>query len=126
MEKTSIRVTIKSFQQPAVETAITKLTQLAKLQESIYRISLCKRQEGQEKWSCTALPPSTKRFTVLRSPHIDKKSREQFLQKTVAAIVCFPPATAKIAPLLLALIKNSQLVGVQLRVRVVLTTSLYQ
>ena len=125
MQKTSIRVTIKSFQQPAIEIAITKLIQLARLQESISCIPLCERQEGQERWCCTALPPSTKRFTVLRSPHIDKKSREQFLQKTVAAIVCFPPATAQITPLLLALIKNSQLVGVQLRVRIVLTTSLY-
>lgn len=126
MEKTSIRVTIKSFQQPAIETAITKLTQLARLQESLHRISFYKKQERREKWSCTALPPSIKRFTVLRSPHIDKKSREQFLQKSVAATMCFPPTTAKTAPLLLALLKNSQLVGVQLRIRVVLTTSLYQ
>jgi ribosomal protein S10 len=126
MEKTSIRVTIKSFQQPAIETAITKLTQLVRLQESIHRISLYTKQEKREKSSCTALPPSIKRFTVLRSPHIDKKSREQFLQKSVAATMCFPPTTAKTAPLLLALLKNSQLMGVQLRIRVVLTTSLYQ
>ncbi len=125
MEKTLIRVTIKSFQQSAIEIAITKLIQLARLQESIHRISLCKKQERQEKWSCTALPPSTRRFTVLRSPHIDKKSREQFLQKSVAATMCFPPTVARVAPLLLALLKNSQLAGVQLRVRVVSTTSLY-
>lgn len=125
MEKTLIRVTIKSFQQSAIEIAITKLIQLARLQESIHRISLCKKQERQEKWSCTALPPSTRRFTVLRSPHIDKKSREQFLQKSVAATMCFPPTAARVAPLLLALLKNSQLAGVQLRVRVVSTTSLY-
>jgi ribosomal protein S10 len=126
MEKTSIRVTIKSFQQPAIETAIAKLTQLVRLQEFIHGISFYKKQERREKWSCTALPPSTKRFTVLRSPHIDKKSREQFLQRSVAATMCFPPTTARTAPLLLALLKNSQLVGVQLRIRVVLTTSLYQ
>ena len=126
MEKTSIRVTIKSFQQPAIETAVTKLTQLVELQESMHRISLYKKQKRREKWSCTALPPSIKRFTVLRSPHIDKKSREQFLQKSVAATMSFPLTTAKTAPLLLALLKNSQLVGVQLRIRVVLTTSLYQ
>jgi ribosomal protein S10 len=126
MGKTSIRVNIKSFQQPAIETAITKLVQLSKLQESIHRISLCKEQEGEHEWSCTYLPSSIKRFTVLRSPHIDKKSREQFLQKDVSATMCFAPTAARIAPLLLALLKNTQLVGVQLRVRVVLATGLYQ
>ena len=133
MEKTSIRVTIKSFQQSAIEAAIAKLIQLARLQESItnfklvtHRTSFRKKQEKQNKWSCTALPPATKRFTVLRSPHIDKKSREQFLQKTLAATMCFPPTAARVAPLLLSLLKNSQLVGVELRVKIVLTTSLYQ
>jgi ribosomal protein S10 len=126
MDKTLIKVTIRSFQQPAIETAITKLAQLARLQESIDRISLCKKQKRQNKWSCTALPPSIKRFTVLRSPHIDKKSREQFLQKNVAATMCFPLTTARVAPLLLALLKNSHLLGVQLRVRVVSATCFYQ
>jgi ribosomal protein S10 len=126
MEKASIRVTIKSFHQPTIETAITKLVQLVKLQESIHKISFCKKQERQHKWSCIPLPPSIKRFTVLRSPHIDKKSREQFLQKNVAATMYFAPTAARIAPLLLAMLKNSQLVGVQLRVRVVLATGLYQ
>ena len=126
MEKTSIRVNIKSFQQPAIETAITKLVQLVKLQESIHRTFFCKEQEREHKWSCTYLPSSIKRFTVLRSPHIDKKSREQFLQKDVSATMCFAPTAARIAPLLLALLKNTQIVGVQLRVRVVLVTGLYQ
>ena len=135
MEKTLIRVTLKSFEEPAIEAALAKLIQLAQLQDSITTM-LCNNTttstmlcntfpKRQSKWSCTALPPSTRRFTVLRSPHIDKKSREQFLQKSVAATMCFPPTVARVAPLLLALLKNSQLAGVQLRVRVVSTTSLY-
>ena len=126
MEKTSIRVSIKSFQQPVIEAAITKLVQLVKLQEFIHRIPFRKEQKRGQKWSCTYLPPSIKRFTVLRSPHIDKKSREQFLQKSVSATMCFAPTTERIAPLLLTLLKNTQLVGVQLRVRVVSATGLYQ
>ena len=50
------------------------------------RISLCQKQERQEKWSCKGLPPSTRRFTVFQSPHIDKKSREQFLSPGVSIL----------------------------------------
>jgi len=33
------------------------------------------------------LPTRTQRWTVLRSPHIDKKSREQFEQKTHKRVI---------------------------------------
>ena len=132
MEKTLIRVTLKSFEQPAIEAALAKLNQLAQLQDSITTAyttlptMLCNTfPKRQSKWSCTALPPSHKKFTVLRSPHIDKKSREQFSQISRAATMCLRPVTAKMVPLLLALLRNSQLVGVQLRVRVVSATPLY-
>ena len=129
MEKTLIRVTLKSFEQPAIEAALAKLNQLAQLQDSIttaYTTLPCNTfPKRQSKWSCTALPPSHKKFTVLRSPHIDKKSREQFSQISRAATMCLRPVTAKMVPLLLALLRNSQLVGVQLRVRVVSATPLY-
>lgn len=129
MEKTLIRVTLKSFEQPAMEAALAKLIQLAQLQDSI-TTTLCNNttmlcNTFPTKWSCTALPPSHKKFTVLRSPHIDKKSREQFSQISRAATMCLRPVTAKMVPLLLALLRNSQLVGVQLRVRVVSATPLY-
>ncbi len=135
MEKTLIRVTLKSFEQPAIEAALAKLIQLAQLQDSI-TTTLCNNTtmpamlcntfpKRKSKWSCTALPPSHKKFTVLRSPHIDKKSREQFSQISRAATMCLRPVTARMVPLLLALLRSSQLVGVQLRVRVVSTTPLY-
>ena len=135
MEQVLIKITIKSFEQSAIEMAITKLIQLAQLQASI---NLCqsfatqdqqmigKEDHGSKILSHTALPPSIRKFTVLRSPHIDKKSREQFQQRELAATVRLRHIGMNFTSLLLALVKNNQLVGVQLRIRVMLATALYQ
>ena len=122
MEKVSIRIKIQSFEQPAIEAAIAKLHQLLKLYKSLHY----NRGDSKEKLSYTALPPAVNRFTVLKSPHIDKKSREQFQQRGLAANVSLPPLTKSVAPLVLTLLRNSQLVGVELRVTVVTPTGLYQ
>ena len=122
MEKVSIRIKIQSFEQPAIEAAIEKLNQLLKLHQSLH----LNKGNSQEKFSYTALPPTVNRFTVLRSPHIDKKSREQFQQKGIAANVSLPPMAKNIAPLVLTLLRNSELVGVELRVTVVIPTGLCQ
>ncbi len=122
MEKVSIRIKIQSFEQPAIEAAIEQLNQLLKLHQSLH----LNKGNSQEKLSYTALPPTVNRFTVLRSPHIDKKSREQFQQKGIAANVSLPPMAKNIAPLVLTLLRNSELVGVELRVTVVIPTGLYQ
>lgn len=37
--------------------------------------------------SCSHLPNKKKIYTVLRSPHIDKKSREQFEMRTYTSLV---------------------------------------
>ena len=52
------------------------------------RISLCQKQERQEKWSCKGLPPSTRRFTVFQSPHIDPK-----ITRTVPISWCKHPCS---------------------------------
>ena len=120
MEKVSIRIKIQSFEQPTIEAAIAKLNQLLKLHKFL------DHRNSQERLSYTAFPPVINRFTVLRSPHIDKKSREQFEQKGITANVSLPPMTKSVTPLVLTLLRNSQLVGVELKVTVVVPTGLYQ
>ena len=122
MEKVSIRIKIQSFEQSAIEAAIAKLNQLLKLHNFLHH----NKGNSKDKLSYTALPPVVNRFTVIKSPHIDKKSREQFQQRGVAANVSLPPLTRSVAPLVLTLLRNSQLVGVELRVTVVIPTGLYQ
>lgn len=60
------------------------------------------------------LPNRTERFTVLRSPHIDKKSREQFEMKThkrLVDILDCPPQTVD------ALMKLELAAGVDVEIK---------
>jgi small subunit ribosomal protein S10 len=60
------------------------------------------------------LPNKTERFTVLRSPHIDKKSREQFelqTHKRLVDILDCPPQTVD------ALMKLELAAGVDVEIK---------
>ena len=52
------------------------------LDQSTAEIVNTAKRTGAEVWAQSATQTSIKRFTVLRSPHIDKKSREQFEMRT--------------------------------------------
>jgi len=72
----------------------------------------------QQHWamSLQSLPTKLKKYTVLRSPHIDKKSREQFELKTYQKALEFKNIKNKFIFLLfLDTIKLVQLNGVQLK-----------
>ena len=60
------------------------------------------------------LPTRVERFTVLRSPHIDKKSREQFEMRTHKRLIYISEATAKTMD---ALSKLNMPAGVDIRIR---------
>jgi small subunit ribosomal protein S10 len=61
------------------------------------------------------LPTRVERFTVLRSPHIDKKSREQFEIRTHKRLIFITEPTAKTMD---ALAKLSMPAGVDIRIKV--------
>ena len=65
------------------------------------------------------LPTLKKRFTVLRSPHIDKKSREHFEWKRYKKVIhiSFSPENGA-RSLFLFLLKNSSFPGVQMEINV--------
>jgi len=52
------------------------------LDQSVMEIVGTARRTGAEVRGPIPLPTSIERYTVLRSPHIDKKSREQFEIRT--------------------------------------------
>lgn len=66
----------------------------------------------------TVLPIQLKKFTVLRSPHIDKSSREQFQQKTYKKIIQLNSVNQPIAYFLVDILKNSELVGIELEINI--------
>ncbi len=60
------------------------------------------------------LPTRIERYTVLRSPHIDKKSREQFEIRTHKRLIIISEATSKTVD---ALSKLNLPAGVDIRIK---------
>ena len=69
MENQNIRIRLKAFDHRILDQSTTEIVNTAK-------------RTGAEVCGPIPLPTSIERFTVLRSPHIDKKSREQFEMRT--------------------------------------------
>jgi small subunit ribosomal protein S10 len=65
------------------------------LDESARQISEAVKRSGAKVYGPIPLPTSIERYTVLRSPHIDKKSREQFEIRTHKRIIDIEEPTAQ-------------------------------
>ena len=65
MKKQKIRLTLKSYDHHLLDKAVRQIV-------------LTVKRTGSQVAGPVPLPNQWKCFTVLRSPHIDKKSREQF------------------------------------------------
>ncbi len=100
MKGMKIRIRIESFDHEALDQSVIKIVDAAK------RI-------GAKISGPIPLPTRIERFTVLRSPHVDKKSREQFEIRTHKRLVDVE-ATAKITDAL----KNLNMpAGVDIRIK---------
>ena len=69
MENQNIRIRLKAFDHRILDKSTNEIVNTAK-------------RTGADVRGPIPLPTNMKRFTVLRSPHIDKKSREQFEMRT--------------------------------------------
>lgn len=65
MKKHRIRLTLKSYDHQLLDNAVKQIV-------------LTVKRTGSQILGPVPMPNRKKVFTVLRSPHIDKKSREQF------------------------------------------------
>ncbi len=65
MKKLRIRLTLKSYDHQLLDNAVRQIV-------------LTVKRTGSQVLGPVPMPNRKKVFTVLRSPHIDKKSREQF------------------------------------------------
>ena len=72
------------------------------------------RRTGAKVAGPVPLPTRVERYTVLRSPHIDKKSREQFEIRTHKRVIYILEPTAKTSE---ALAKLNMPAGVDIRIR---------
>ena len=69
MDSQNIRIRLKAFDHRVLDTSISEIVNTAK-------------RTGAQVRGPIPLPTRIERYTVLRSPHIDKKSREQFEIRT--------------------------------------------
>ena len=69
MDSQNIRIRLKAFDHRVLDQSTQEIVNTA-------------RRTGAEVRGPIPLPQRIERFTVLRSPHIDKKSREQFEIRT--------------------------------------------
>jgi len=65
MKKQKIRLTLKSYDHQLLDKAVKQ-------------IALTVKRTGSQLVGPVPLPNKSRCFTVLRSPHVNKKSREQF------------------------------------------------
>ena len=69
MDSQNIRIRLKAFDHRILDQSTSEIVNTA-------------RRTGAKIRGPIPLPTSLKRFTVLRGPHVDKKSREQFEMRT--------------------------------------------
>ena len=69
MSKTKVRIKLKAFEHKSLDTACAKIVETVK-------------RTGGEVCGPTPLPTEIEKITILRSPHKDKDSREQFEKRT--------------------------------------------
>ena len=69
MDNQNIRIRLKAFDHRILDQSTSEIVNTAMLTGANVRVPI-------------PLPTDMRRFTVLRSPHIDKKSREQFEMRT--------------------------------------------
>nr|YP_001315123.1 ribosomal protein S10 [Chlorokybus atmophyticus]ABO15114.1 ribosomal protein S10 [Chlorokybus atmophyticus] len=114
-----IAINLKSFEKGLINKSVIQI------------ISLCESFNFKNN-KVIYLPTAYKRFTVLRSPHIDKKSREQFEMKTFKRLlsisfpikndlqdsIIFHPNRSHKVQTFLQLLKRTELTGVQLKITV--------
>lgn len=102
MERQNIRIGLKAFDHRALDMSAKEIVSTAK-------------RTGAEVKGPIPLPTRIERFTVNRSPHIDKKSREQFeirTHKRVLDIVDPTPQTVD------ALMKLDLSAGVDVEIKI--------
>ncbi len=101
MENQNIRIRLKAFDHRLLDQSVREIVNTAK-------------RTGAQVRGPIPLPTKIERFTVLRSPHVDKKSREQFeirTHKRLIDIVDWLPQTVD------ALMKLDLAAGVDVEIK---------
>jgi len=82
MSQQIIRVKLKAYDHRLLDQSVSEIVETAK-------------KTGAQVYGPVPLPTKREDYTVLRSPHVDKKSREQFQIKTHKRLIDILNPTAK-------------------------------
>ena len=102
MENQSIRIRLRAFDHRVLDQSTLEIVNTAKRTGGLVR-------------GPVPMPTSIKKFTVNRSPHIDKKSREQFQTKIHKRLVDILNSTPKTVE---SLMKLDLPAGVDIEIKV--------
>ena len=102
MDAQNIRIRLKAFDHRVLDQSAREIVSTAK-------------RTGARVRGPIPLPTRTERFTVLRSPHIDKKSREQFEIRTHKRLLDIVDPTPQTVD---ALMKLDLAAGVDVEIKV--------
>ncbi len=101
MERQNIRIRLKAFDHRALDMSAKEIVNTAK-------------RTGAEVRGPVPLPTRIERFTVIRSPHIDKASRDQFEIRTHTRILDIVDPTPQTVDALMKLDLSSG-VGIEIK-----------
>ena len=101
MAKDRIRIRVESYDQRVLDQSVAKIVETA-------------RDSGARISGPIPLPTRKERYTVLRSPHIDKHSREQFEIRTHKRLIDILEPTVRTVD---ALSKLDLPAGVEIRIK---------
>ena len=100
MKKIGCKISIKSFDSYTIEYSIHKIKKMAALAGVVSIVGPI------------PLPTNKKRFTVLRSPHVYKKSREQFEMATHKRLLVLKDTSPSVIQYFLEYLKKNIPIGV--------------
>ena len=100
MKSVGCKINIKSFDSNVLEYTVEKIKKMASLSGIVTLIGPIR------------FPKNIKRWTVLRAPHIDKKSREQFEMITYRRMLIIKDTNPVSVKLFLQYIKKNIPIGV--------------
>lgn len=101
MAQERIRIRMEAYDHQQIDEAAAAIVETAK-------------RTGAQVHGPIPLPTKIERYTVLRSPHVDKKSREQFEIRTHKRLIDITSPTAKTVG---ALGKLNMPVGVDIKIK---------
>ncbi|MGR3296389.1 MAG: 30S ribosomal protein S10 [Candidatus Bathyanammoxibius sp.] len=97
-----IRIRMEAYDQKVLDQSAAEIVETAKI-------------TGAKVSGPIPLPTRIERYTVLRSPHVDKKSREQFEIRTHKRLIDIVEPTAKTVD---ALNRLNMPAGIEIRIKV--------